>query len=170
MLMKHMFLTVVFAFFLHASAYADSLEAPTGEVVLTLTGKLGATNQGQNAVFDLAMLREMGEVTFETTTPWTEGPQSFTGVPLSALLVSVGVTEGTLIAKAINDYSVKFPVSEGLSSGPIIAYERNGKPMSIREKGPLWIVYPYDADAKWRTETVYSYSIWQLISIDVIAD
>lgn len=170
MLMRRVFLSVVFAFCLYAPASADNLKAPTGEVVLTLTGKLGATNQGQTAVFDLAMLREMGEVTVETTTPWTEGVQSFTGVPLGALLMSVGATEGTLYAKAINDYAVEIPISEGLSSGPIIAYARNGKPMSVREKGPLWIVYPYDADAKWRTEAIYSYSIWQLVSIEVKAD
>ena len=32
----------------------------------------------------LDMLKAMGEVTFETSTPWTEGKQSFTGVPLDA--------------------------------------------------------------------------------------
>ena len=44
----------------------------------------------------------------------------------------------------------------------LLAFERNGKPMSVREKGPLWIVYPYDSDAKFQSEVYYSRSIWQL--------
>ena len=49
--------------------------------------------------------------------------------------------------------------------GPIIAYERNGKEMSVRSKGPLWIVYPYDSNPSYKTEAIYSRSIWQLEGI-----
>ena len=51
---------------------------------------------------------------------------------------------------------------------PIIAYEMNGKPMSRREKGPLWIVYPYDSAAKYRTELAHARSVWQLDRLDVL--
>jgi hypothetical protein len=44
----------------------------------------------------------------------------------------------------------------------------NGAEMSIRDKGPLWIVYPYDASDDFRSEVVYSRSIWQLDRIEVI--
>ena len=63
---------------------------------------------------------------------------------------------------AINDYSITVPVSEIGQDNPMIAYARNGEPMSLREKGPFWLVYNYDADPAFRTETVYSRSIWQL--------
>jgi hypothetical protein len=33
--------------------------------------------------------------------------------------------------------------------------------MSLRDKGPLWIIYPYDSKSDFRTEVVYSRSIWQ---------
>lgn len=153
-----------------APALAEDLAAPTGEVVLTVTGAIGATNQGDAAVFDLDMLKAMGEVTFETSTPWTEGKQSFTGVPLDALLQAVGVTEGTLTAKAINDYAVEIPVTDAVAGGPILAYLQNGDPMSVREKGPLWVVYPYDLKDDYQAEVIYSRSIWQLSSIDVKAE
>jgi len=42
----------------------------------------------------------------------------------------------------------------------------NGEPISRREKGPYWLVYPYDVDAKYQSEVVYSKSIWQLVSIE----
>lgn len=148
-------------------AIAQELTAPSGEVVLTVTGAIGVTNQGDAAVFDLEMLKAIGEVSFTTTTPWTEGDQIFTGVPLEALMKTIGVTEGTLTAKAINDYAVEIPVSDAVADGPIIAYQQNGKAMSVRENGPLWVIYPFDLNDAYQSEVIYSRSIWQLTHIDV---
>ncbi len=107
--------------------------------------------------------------TFETTTIWTTGPQSFTGVPLKELLTHFDVTDGsagfTIEARAVNDYMVEIPMTDATAGGPIVAYLRNGKTMSLRGKGPLWVVYPYDSNAAFRTEAVYSRSIWQLDSL-----
>ena len=49
----------------------------------------------------------------------------------------------------------------------MIAYERNGAVMSVRDKGPLWIVYPYDSNPDYQTEEIYARSIWQLEKITV---
>ena len=88
-------------------------------------------------------------------------------MPLSALFETLGVEGGTLRATAINDYSVKMPVDATGHNAPIIAYEMDGNPMSRRQKGPLWIVFPYDSDAVFRSELVYSRSIWQLDRLEV---
>lgn len=71
------------------------------------------------------------------------------------------------MASAVNDYTIEFPVEDALKDGPIIAFLRNGEEMSVRDKGPLWIIYPYDQDPAYRTEVVYSRSIWQLDRIAV---
>jgi len=167
---KHLLAPLACAILAAAPALAEDLPAPTGEILLTVTGAIGAANAGNAAEFDLDMLKAVGEVTFTTTTPWTEGEQSFTGVPLDALMQAVGVTEGMLTAKAINDYAVQIPVSDAVSGGPIIAYLQNGEPMSVREKGPLWVVYPYDSKDDYQAEVIYSRSIWQLTNIDVKAE
>jgi hypothetical protein len=52
-----------------------------------------------------------------------------------------------LRAKAINDYAIDIPLSDAVQGGPIVAYRLDGDTMSVRDKGPLWIVYPYDANA-----------------------
>lgn len=132
-------------------------------VLLTVTGADGAPL----ATYDRAALEALGTESFETTTIWTDGVQTFEGVPLSALLADLGVTEGEVSAQAINDYAVTIPVSDAVEGGPIVATLLNGAPMSIRDKGPLWIVYPYDADPAWQTETIYSRSIWQLDRLQV---
>ena len=75
--------------------------------------------------------------------------------------------DGTITATAINDYAVEIPMSDAVEGGPIIAYHTNGEEMSRRDKGPLWVVYPYDSDIAYQTELVYSRSIWQLDRISV---
>lgn len=68
---------------------------------------------------------------------------------------------------AVNDYAVEIPVESWPGTGPIVAYLNNGAPMSLRDKGPLWIVYPFDNTPDYQTEVVYSRSIWQLDRISV---
>lgn len=148
-------------------AFAADLETPTGEVLLTVSGAIEVTNDGDIAQFDAEMLQALGETTFTTTTPWTEGKQTFTGVSLKALVDKLELDGGSLAATAINDYAVEIPFSDAVEGGPIIAYLRNGEEMSVRDKGPLWVVYPYDLNADYRSEEAYSRSIWQLDRIVV---
>lgn len=143
------------------------LPAPDGEVLLTVSGDIAATNGDGVARFDRAMLKALPAVTIRTSTIWTEGVHDFTGVPLVALLDRLGVDTGTLSATAINDYAVDVPVSDAVEDGPIVAYEMDGTPMSVRNKGPLWIVYPYDSNLAYQTEVIYSRSVWQMDRIVV---
>lgn len=117
--------------------------------------------------FDREDLEMMGVVTIETETIWTEGAQTFTGVPLVELIEELEHTSGAILASAINDYTVEIPVSDAIEGGPIIAYLNNGEAMSIRDKGPLWIVYPYDSNPDYQAEVIYSRSIWQLDRIEL---
>ncbi len=152
-----------------SGASAEGLDAPSGEILLTVSGAVSVTNDGDTAQFDIDMLRSLGETSFTTSTPWTDGPQTFTGVSLKALLQALELESGTLSATAINDYAVDIPVSDAVENGPIVAFLRNGETMSVRDKGPLWIVYPYDSREEYRAEVIFSRSIWQLDRI-VVSD
>lgn len=134
----------------------------------TLLVVSGAIEAGPEIAFDRAALEALGARTIQTTTIWTDGVTSFTGVPLSALLEAVGAQGTVLRASAINDYSVEIPAADAVPDGPIIAYLRDGSEMSLRDKGPLWIVYPYDADPSYQTEQIYARSIWQLDRIEIL--
>ena len=131
------------------------------DVVLTVR------NGDQSHEFSIEDLRALGEREVKTTTIWSDGVQEFVGVSLDQLMSHVGVTEGTLEAAAVNDYAVQIPMSDATAKGPIVAYLRNGEEMSLRDKGPLWVIYPYDSGAEFRTEDIYSRSIWQLNRITV---
>jgi hypothetical protein len=67
-----------------------------------------------------------------------------------------------MILTAANGYQIRLPVADFDPDGAIIAYDRNGSAMTLRDKGPLWLVYPYDSDPRFRSEIVYANSIWQL--------
>ncbi len=57
------------------------------------------------------------------------------------------------------------PIAHYSERTALIAYARNGQPMTLRDKGPLWIVYPFDTDPMYRSEVIYANSIWQLEQI-----
>ena len=112
--------------------------------------------------FDMEDLMALGETSFVTSTIWTEEDVEFSGVTITALLDRLEITDGMVEIFAANDYFVEIPVADLRDSPALIAYHMNGEPMSTRDKGPFWLVYPYDSDMKYQSETYYSRSIWQI--------
>ena len=150
------------------SANADHLSAPMGDVILTVKGQMTQSNIPGGAAFDLDMLKKIGMVTFSTSTPWTKGVQTFTGVPLNQLLIHTGAAPTRLKVAAINEYQVEVPASDAVDGGPILAWEQSGKLLSAREKGPLWLIYPFDQKSEYRTEEIHSRAVWQVVQIELI--
>lgn len=154
--------------FLTTPAFSADLGTPQGEIVLTVTGSIESTNQGDAAVFDLEMLEALPSETYKTTTIWTDDVQVLTGVPLFDFLESIGAEGSYITATAVNDYAIDIPINEMKSSRALMAYHNFGEPMSLRDKGPLWIVFPFDEGPEYQTEINYSRSIWQLSKIEVV--
>lgn len=145
--------------------FAKPLPAPEGPVLLTVEAP---PERGADPVqLDLALLRSLPATTYRTATIWTEGLQVFTGVTLKDLAEALGLQGTAIRAHAINDYAIDIPWSDVASGYALVAYMRNGAPMSVREKGPLWIVFPFDRDTRFRQETYHSRSIWQLDRLEV---
>jgi hypothetical protein len=151
-----------------AEAAADSgLPRPTGEVLLTVSGAVARTNSPGGAEFDRAMLESLGTATTRTSTPYTEGVQEFRGVPLRRLLDAVGARGARATATALNDYRAELPLSDADLPGVLLATERNGVPMPVRDKGPLWLIYPLDSDPRLQRRETYAKMVWQLRRIEV---
>lgn len=147
---------------------AQALERATGEIVLQISGKISATNTADGtAVFDGNLLRSFKRKSIRTKTPWTNGVVHFEGFLVRDLLSAVGANKGTVRAIAINEYMVEIPIEDFLKYDVIIADRKNGAPMTVREKGPLWIIYPWSSDPDLVNELYHSRSIWQLRSLIV---
>ncbi|WP_088280295.1 molybdopterin-dependent oxidoreductase [Ideonella sp. A 288] len=150
----------------HATALA--LEAPVGDVVLTVTGKVSTTNRNGRALFDMAMLEHMPQASYTTRTPWYVGPRRFTGPLLRDVLQAVGAQGRQLRATALNDYHVEIPVEDARRWDVIVARLLDGKPMTVRDKGPLFVMYPFDEHGALRSPLYFSRCTWQLTSIEVM--
>jgi hypothetical protein len=115
----------------------------------------------------LPELEALGLVDVVTTTPWTNGTQHFSGVPLQALLASLGAHGETLTAVALNDYQVTIPRAPAIAADATIATRQAGQPLSVRERGPFWIVFPWSRRTELDSAVVRQWAIWQLARIDV---
>jgi hypothetical protein len=117
--------------------------------------------------FSLQALEALGTVELTTTTPWTKGPQTFTGVPLQRLLEAVGARGTLLRLSAINDFHAELPVSDARDYGVLLATRQAGRPMRIRDFGPIWIVYPWSDRPDIDRPGYHRRSVWQLARIEV---
>lgn len=127
---------------------------------------LSVTAAGGETTFDLAQLDALPQQSFATSTLWTEGVITFSGPPLRAVLQAAGIAaDQPFRALALNDYAVSFTPSDVEDDVPIVATRMNGETFGPRRLGPLWVVYPFDRDARFRSETTYSRAIWQLKKI-----
>jgi hypothetical protein len=152
---------------LMGATYASALGTPTERPILTISGKIAVTNKDSTAQFDRPMLEALGMTTVETTTPWHEGKVKFEGVLLDRLMKQVGATGQRVAVVALNDYTTEIPMEDFAKYNVILAIKLNGEYMSVRDKGPLFIIYPYDSNPVLKTQTYYGRSAWQVARIDV---
>ena len=150
-----------------AAPAAPELPDLTGPVILTVDGLDPEKFPGGVVRFDTARLMALGVTHVQTTTIWTDGAHDFTGCRMKDIVDYLGLTGGTIKAVALNDYTVDIPVSDAVADGPILAYAMDSAPMSVRAKGPLWIVYPFDDKPEYRSEVIYTRAIWQLERFEV---
>ena len=155
-------------FCLGLASHARALERPAGSVVLTLSGRLRFPNDGAFAQFDMPMLEHMAQTSFTAKTPWYAQPRKFTGPLLRDVLSAAGAQGTRLKAVALNDYWVEIPFDDATRHDVIVARLLDDKPMAVRDKGPLFIVYPFDSAAELRSQTYFNRSAWQLRTIEVL--
>lgn len=152
---------------LFSAQAAIAADAPTGAVMLTVSGNIGNTNEDGKLLLDEQAFEALEVVTVETETPWTEGMVTFEGVPLQALLDYAEATGANIHAVALNDYAVDLPVSDAENPRVIVAYKMNGERMRVRDKGPLWLIYPLSEEPDLDTEATHSKMIWQIKELTI---
>jgi hypothetical protein len=144
-----------------------SKDQAVGPVVLKISGKIDIKNTASGAVFDDALLDALPQKSFVTETPWTKGLVKFTGPLLSDVLKAVNASGTNIKAVALNDYKVNIPMEDVRKYGVILARQMDGKALAVRDKGPLFVMYPFEQFAELKTSIYFSRCIWQLQSIFV---
>ena len=165
--MLRLFLFASSTFFIATMSLAQT--APSGLVILKVIDET-ATDGPKVTGFDLETLEDIGLKQIVTETPWTIGPVTFEGVLLRDLIATVGAGENAISAKALNDYSVSIPAEDYLSYDVLLATRRDGEILTVRDKGPIWLIYPWSDNPRLKKQLFYSRSIWQLKAITVQSD
>lgn len=149
------------------STCALALDKPTGDVILTVTGNVTHANVDGTAQFDAAMLDKLASRTGQMETPWTTGKVTFSGPLLRAILDEAGAEGTKLSVKALNDYAAEVPMEDARNLDTMLATEMDGNVMSVRDKGPLFLIYPFDTNPDLYNEKYFSRSVWQIKEIEV---
>lgn len=115
---------------------------------------------------DLALLPQ---ASLRTGNEFTDGEHSYTGPLVRDVLRVVGLAEaGTVRFTAANDYTVEIPVADFDRYDAILARRLDGRPMSLRDKGPLWLMYPVSAHPELRDPIYVSRLIWQVVAVEAV--
>ncbi len=142
------------------------LPASADDVALTLSR--GPENV-ETIEFTLEELAALPQVTIRTENEFADGVVNYTGPLVRDVLEHLALQDAdTLRFTAANDYYVDIPGSDFRKYNVIVALEADGKRLSRREKGPLWVMYPISDHDELRTQVYSSRLIWQVVRIDSI--
>ena len=159
-----MFSTLRALFIATALGALASLPAGASDIILTIDGEIASSAPIDMTIEDLEAL---GSTKIVTRTPWHENVVTFEGVSLAALLEKVGAKGDTLAVLALNNYRSELPIEDIEKYGLILAMKQDGVYMPVSDKGPLFVVYPFDTDPALNNEVYLARSAWQVRSITV---
>ena len=155
------------AFTQSLAAFELPREAPQGAVILTVNGKIGVRNSPDAALFDATLLDALPQHSFVSATPWLKNPATFTGPLLKDVLQALKAQGTNLKALALNDYKINIPLDDAFKFDVILARKVDGRVLTVREKGPIFVMYPFERFPELKTDTYYSRCVWQLKSLRV---
>jgi hypothetical protein len=148
-------------------AFEMPTDAPKGAVILTVDGKIGVKNTPTAAVFDAALLDALPQKSYTTSTPWFKEPVKFTGPLLRDVLQALKASGTNIKAIALNDYKISIPMEDAIKYDVVLARQIDGRVLSVREKGPIFVIYPFDSMPELKNLTYYGRCIWQLKALSV---
>lgn len=104
-----------------------------------------------------------------TENEFVDGLVEFTG-PLArdvlALLESPEFEAMKLTAA--NDYAVEIPFTDIIDYDVIFALMQDGEKFSVRDKGPIWVIYPMTDHEELQDRVFNDRLIWQLVRVDAL--
>lgn len=108
------------------------------------------------------------QIVVNTANDFSDGVARFEGPRARDVFAAVGAPlDGVGAFVAANDYRVEIPLEDFVKYDVIFATSMNGKRLSLRDKGPIWIVYPMTDHQELRDPTYNARLIWQLVKIEL---
>lgn len=123
---------------------------------------------GQSHVVTEREMLGMTQRSIVSSTSWTGANNyTWTGPLLSDVLGDLP-PKGVIDVEAYNDYVATIPLEYIKSYAPILAHSRNGKRLTITEKGPWMIMFPRNDYPALRRSDTDAYYVWHIKKITII--
>ncbi|MCR3972760.1 molybdopterin-binding oxidoreductase [Aeromonas veronii] len=126
----------------------------------------GCCNGKGEVVLSRADFEALPQTKVTTRTPWTKGEHTYSGVLLRDLLKIYDLKNTEVKAVAVNDYWAAVPLEDGSKYSVLLADKQDSKELTLRNKGPLWIIYPLTEHPELDKELYHSRMVWQLTAIE----
>jgi len=136
-------------------------------VVLTIKEQTAPNGSQKELSLTLKQLQALPQVEITTHTRWTQGEKHFKGPLLRDVLALKTKQFKQVKAVAINGYRVDIPSQDYLNYDVILALYEGGKPLTLRTKGPIWIIYPWSDLPELEQGIYYARAVWQLSKLEV---
>ena len=148
------------------SGLSTTREAYSGQPILKINGSISGENR--SFLLDLAAMDAMPKTSFATSTPWHKGVTEFSGVTLRDCLAALKLSGTKLQLIALNDYVVEASLSELQAADALLATRQNGNIMPVSDKGPIFLIFPFDSRPELQHQSYYSRAVWQLAEINIL--
>ena len=94
---------------------------------------------------------------------------AYRGPLVRDVLAQLGLDDATQVRLiAANDYFVDIPTEDFRKYDAILAMQADGEPLSRRDKGPLWLMYPISDHAELKDPVYQRRLIWQVVRIEAL--
>ncbi|MDF3362788.1 molybdopterin-dependent oxidoreductase [Sulfitobacter sp. Ks41] len=136
---------------------------------------LSLTTSKQSVDFTLEQLQTLPQTTVVTANDYVEPSAVFQGPLLRTVLEALEIDkdaelkmiDAELKMIALNDFTSTVPASDAFDYDVIMAVLRDGELMTVRNKGPIWVIYPMDDNPELRSDIYNDRLVWQLKEIAV---
>lgn len=127
-----------------------------------------STNCGpRELTFSESKLLELPQHTFTTLHTWSTVPQEFSGPLLADVIKLVCPNAREVYLRSLDQYSIMFNFQKLAKYQPILALKIDGKFLSIREKGPIWLMVDTNG-YKLPARSLDTLLVWQLYYIRIL--
>ncbi len=121
---------------------------------------------GQKHQISRDQLLQLPQKEITTSLPWVDGKLVYSGVTLQTVLETMDLPIASQVTfVALNDYKIAVPKEDFYDYQPIIAIKQDGEFMSVRDKGPYWLIYPLSTRPDIDNTDFHAKMIWQIRDI-----